>query len=56
MRLEEAKIRKPKEKVEVNPSKNNNPRRVSLYGESYKGEYYNLLLHIDLVAKELKEN
>ncbi len=40
MRIEDAKIRVPKgnKKTEIN----NKSRRVSIYGESYKGEYYNL--------------
>ena len=46
MRLEEAKIRTPKTKTEIgSEKKNHNNRRVSVYGESYKGEYYNILIN-----------
>ena len=45
MRLEDAKIRVPEKKTEVILEKNNNNRRrVSVYAESYKGEYYNILV------------
>lgn len=42
MRLAEAKLRQPKEYAEADSVKNKSSRRISVYGESYKGEYYNI--------------
>jgi ParB family chromosome partitioning protein len=44
MRLEKAKIRRPQEKTDSIVKSNFSNRRISVYGESYKGEYYNIAI------------